>query len=185
MSVSEDAKRGYRALRRRRVDVPGARYLLTFVTADRRSGLASEEMFSAIQTEIEHNPAHTLALIAMPDHLHWLLQLSEGNQLSEIVRLFKGRLSPKLRTAGIAWQKGAYHDRRLRPEEESASYLRYMLCNPYRARICQENQLWPFWYCDSEICAWFGAMTRDGRPYPEWIATNDREPWLTKLGGYA
>lgn len=178
MTDSANVQRGYRALRRGRVDIAHARYFLTFVTANRSKGLASKNIFSSIQTEIESNPAHTLALVVMPDHLHRLFELPEEQRLSEMVRLFKGRLSPKFRAARLAWQKGAYHDRRLRPDEESAPYLRYMLCNPYRAGICASDETWPFWYCDSDVWAWFGAMTRDGRPYSEWISTNGEAPWL-------
>ncbi len=178
MSDPEKTQRGYRALRRGRVDIAHARYFLTLVTANRSKGLASEKIFGAISEEIESNPVHTLALVVMPDHLHWLFELPEGQGLSEIVRLFKGRLSPKLRAVDLAWQKGAYHDRRLRANEESASYLRYMLCNPYRAGLCAHTNSWPFWYCDSEVWSWFGEMTKAGRPHPEWIAISDKEPWL-------
>ncbi|MGB0413474.1 MAG: REP-associated tyrosine transposase [Coraliomargarita sp.] len=174
---SEQPKQGYRALRRGRVSISHARYFLTVVTKDRQRGLACSEIYDACLNLLHDLPAHSLALVLMEDHLHWLFQLSNETSLSEMVRLFKGRLSPELRRLGIRWQSRAYHDRRLRPDDELAPFLRYMLCNPYREGLCAVDERWPFWYCDSEVSEWFEPTTNEGRPWAEWIATSEMNPW--------
>jgi len=170
-------KPGHRALRRGRVSIPSARYFLTFVTKDRHQGLASERMFQRMVQDLPDVPCETLALMVMPDHLHWLVRLIPESSLSETVRLFKGRLSPELRRLGLSWQKGAYHDRRLRPDDELAPFLRYMLCNPYRAGLLKIEAQWPYWYLAENVAAWFEPTTDEGRPYPEWLRECAEPPW--------
>ena len=119
----------------------------------------------------------TLAFMLMPDHVHWLVTLEADEALSDIVRLYKGRMAPVLREHDLRWQKGAYHDRRLRPDDELAPFLSYMLCNPYRAGVCRISEVWPFWYCDAEILNWFEPTTDARQPHPEWIAEHRSKPW--------
>jgi len=168
---------GYQALRKGRVSVPGARYFLTFALAQRREGLATDELFAAMISVLGTVPGDTFALVAMPDHLHWLVRLGEEAELPGLTRAFKGPLSVPLRARGLQWQKGAYHDRRLRPDDELGPFLRYMLCNPYRAGLCDLDSLWPYWHRSPEVGAWFDPTTRDGRPYPEWIEESRNPPW--------
>jgi len=168
---------GYQALRKGRISLPFTRYFLTFALEKRRAGLATEEMFAFVESALERVPGHTLALVVMPDHLHWLVRLGEAGDLPDLVRAFKGPLSVPLRTRGLRWQKGAYHDRRLRADDKLSPFLRYMLCNPYRAGLCGCDSLWPFWYRSSEVGEWFDRTTLDGRPFPEWIQESKDPPW--------
>ena len=117
----------------------------------------------------EENRLLLLALIVMPDHLHSLVRLRQDTQLSDALRLFKGRMSPHLRQLNLRWQKGCF-DHRLRDTEELAPVLRYMLMNPYRRGLLDTaEKLWPFWYCEPETYRWFQGIADDGKPFPEWL----------------
>ena len=168
---------GYQALRRGRVSVPGNNYFLTFVTGGRRLGLNDNRVFSELLSVLRGLPCSTLAIVVMPDHLHWLLRLDHETSLSEVVRLSKGRMSPILRSVGLSWQRGAYHDRRVRPDEPLSAFLRYMLSNPYRAEVCRLSERYAFWYCDPEVEQWFLPTTNGGLPYGEWLRQHRFPPW--------
>jgi len=172
--------KGYRALRRGRVTLPNTRYFITIVTKDRKTGLDSYEAYTAIINITEQLPCSTKAFVLMPDHIHWLLTLDASSALPEMIRLFKGKLSPILRDLNLEWQKGAYHDRRLRPDDELAPFLRYMLCNPYRKQLCSFSEAWKYWYCVPETWEWFKETTIDGRPHPEWMLADANPPWETE-----
>lgn len=45
--------------------------------------------------------------MVMPDHTHLLVTLGDRTELSAAIRLFKGRLAPVLRNAGLCWQRSA------------------------------------------------------------------------------
>ncbi|MGJ8652909.1 MAG: REP-associated tyrosine transposase [Opitutaceae bacterium] len=177
MSDAEKKSSGYRALRRGRISIPEARYFITIVTNDRKPSLACDGFYTALLDVCDSLPACTLAFVIMPDHIHWLFELDRSHQLPDIIRLLKGRLSPALRELQLSWQKGAYHDRRLRPDDEISPFLRYMLCNPYRKHLCELEEPWPYWYCAPEILKWFETITVDRCPQPEWILDDRLPPW--------
>lgn len=112
--------------------------------------------------------AHVLALQLMPDHVHIVARLGTRNSLGDAVRQLKGPLTPLLRERTIRWQTGGYFDHRLRCDDELAPILRYMLTNPYRKGLVAWDQTWPFWFCATEIWAWFGPTTSGGLPFREW-----------------
>lgn len=111
------------------------------------------------------------AMVIMPDHIHLLVGL-EAKSVSDSVRIFKGRLSPKLRKHNLKWQSGFY-DHRLRPKDKLSGVVRYMWLNPYRAGICNEGEAWPGWWCDEAVTEWIGADTKDYPP-PEWWRGENR-----------
>lgn len=104
----------------------------------------------------------------MPDHLHLLVVLGENHALSEVIRLFKGRLSPPLRRAGLHWQEG-YYDHRMRDNDDRLPVFLYIFLNPYRANLISADAVWPGYYCDSLDWEWFDAMTDSDLPSPEWL----------------
>ncbi|MGI9135122.1 MAG: REP-associated tyrosine transposase [Rhodoferax sp.] len=134
------------ALRSGRFSAPGMVYLVTAVTAQRRAVFAD---FAAARHLIRcmHHPAMleraaTLAFVVMPDHLHWLMQLQAGAQLSECVQRLKS-----MSTRGIApglWQRG-FHDHALRREEDLPALARYVVANPVRAGLCPRTGAYPHW----------------------------------------
>ncbi len=161
--------RGYSALRKGRISVPGARYFLTCVTQDRKEGLISlfSDLVKILQGLDSENKGSPLCMVGMPDHIHLLLRL-EAEPLSEVLRGFKGRSSVVLRSLSLHWQRGAFHDHRLRESEELLPFLQYMLLNPYVAGLCPFDEKWGAWWCHPEVGSWFLPLTDEGRPLREW-----------------
>ena len=107
-------------------------------------------------------------LVVMPDHVHLLVAMSESTELTGAVRLFKGRLTPVLRKVDLRWQQ-AYFDHRMRSEEDSLPVFLYIFLNPYRAKLLKPDEKWPGYYCSEEDWAWFGALSNESVPLPEWL----------------
>lgn len=105
----------------------------------------------------------------MPDHIHLLVGLGENTELSGAIRLFKGRLSPTLRAAGLKWERG-YYDHRIRADEDRLPIFLYIFLNPYRRNYLAAAQTWHGYTCAKEDWAWFGELTSSDCPYPEWLA---------------
>ena len=74
----------------------------------------------------------------MPDHVHWLFQLGENEDLSTAIKRFKARSAQRvnnhLNRNGALWQKGFY-DHALRKEEGVKDVARYIIANPLRAGL--------------------------------------------------
>ncbi len=85
----------------------------------------------------------------MPDHLHWLLQLRENGELSQVVQLVKSvsahaiNRQVKLPLPRV-WQPG-FHDHALRKEEDVRAVARYVVANPLRAGLVQRIGDYPHW----------------------------------------
>ena len=92
--------------------------------------------------------AETLALIVMPDHIHWMLQLPKGASLGGTVGTAKSNsataVNDYLGRFGPVWQKG-YYDRALRSDEDVISVARYIIGNPIRAGIARNVGVYPLW----------------------------------------
>jgi REP element-mobilizing transposase RayT len=84
----------------------------------------------------------------MPDHVHWLMQLSDGQDLSKNVQKVKSLTTRGLRAQGAApgriWQPG-FHDRALRREEDLRNVARYVVANPLRAGMVRSLREYPLW----------------------------------------
>ncbi len=100
-----------------------------------------------MRAEIEGH-ANTLAFVIMPDHLHWLLQLTSGRPLSICIGAVKSESSRRIRYSNRStepvWQSGFY-DRALRQEEDIADVARYMIANPVRAGIVDSVRQYALW----------------------------------------
>ncbi|ALO34269.1 transposase [Colwellia sp. MT41] len=86
--------------------------------------------------------------VIMPDHLHWLLQLSCEKSLSTIMQSLKGcssktinQYNPKI---NFSWQRGFY-DHAIRAEEDLLKVSRYIVANPLRAGLVDNIGHYPFW----------------------------------------
>ena len=164
---------GHEALRRGRWSMPGAEYFLTLCTRDRKAGLTEESVLSAILAEASRLNAEGIwnlrTLVVLPDHVHLLVMVSESTDLTAAVRLLKGRLAPRLRKSDLLWQQ-AYFDRRMRSQEDCLPVFLYIFLNPYRANLVRPGERWPGYYCAEEDWAWFGGLTNESLPLPEWLA---------------
>jgi REP element-mobilizing transposase RayT len=133
-------------LRKGRVSLPNHAYLVTIVTESRAPVFHS---FHAARTAIRcfHDPhiichAQTLAFVVMSDHTHWLLQLTDVGNLSELLRAYKSRVSLLLEQK--IWQRG-FHDRALRDEDDVRDIARYIVANPLRAGLCKSVGDYSYW----------------------------------------
>ena len=90
----------------------------------------------------------TMAYVVMPDHLHWLFQLTGDRSLSDsvcVVKSHSARLINALtRKKQKIWQRGFY-DRAVRKDEDLLSIARYIVANPLRARIVDSVADYPLW----------------------------------------
>jgi putative transposase len=140
------------ALRRGRASEHGRVYLVTTVTDGRRPLFADLPASRLAIRELRQCDAlgrcRTLAFVLMPDHLHWLLQLEDGD-LSRLVGLYKARSAkminhrrdtPRMRV----WQPG-FHDHALRREEDLLATARYIVANPVRAGLTKRLGDYPHW----------------------------------------
>lgn len=153
-------------------------YFLTFCTAGRQPGLETPGLLGAIKGALQQMDCEALwrakVGVVMPDHLHLLVEIGEAMNLSAAVRLFKGRLSPVLRKAGLRWQ-AAFFDHRMRPGEDRWPVFQHVFLNAYRANLVPAGEPWPGFLCAEEDWAWFGPMTKDERPYPEWLVPEGKK----------
>jgi len=133
-------------LRTGRVSLPHHIYLVTAVTQSRTrifirhpAATIAAQCFYA-DTVTRH--VDTLAFVVMPDHIHWLMQLTGNTSLSETTRIYKARVS--LLLGERVWQRG-FHDHALRAEEDIAGVARYIVANPLRAGLCKKIGDYPYW----------------------------------------
>jgi len=91
---------------------------------------------------------NTWCYVAMPDHVHWLMQLDGRLDLSRCVQKLKSLTAKQLRRRGISaapiWQRG-FHDRALRKEEDLRTVARYVIANPVRAGLVESVRDYPYW----------------------------------------
>ncbi|WP_284314330.1 REP-associated tyrosine transposase [Labrys miyagiensis] len=85
------------------------------------------------------------AWCVMPNHVHSLFEMIEGNRLGDIVKSWKGytaiRANRILRLDGPFWQRD-YFDRYMRNEEQMARTIDYIERNPVQAGLCREPAEW-------------------------------------------
>ena len=90
----------------------------------------------------------SMAIVVMPDHFHWLLQLGAGRTLQQIVASMKGTTAYKINKLRDqhkrVWQAG-FHDRAVRREEHLENLAAYLLRNPVRAGIVSYYDEYPYW----------------------------------------
>src|SRR5262249_22313853 len=97
---------------------------------------------------------HLAATVAMPDHVHLLLQPMAGMSLARIMKGIKGvsskRLNEQRGTRGPLWQDESW-DRIVRDGEEFTEKLNYMLNNPLKAGLCDDGWAYEGWYFNPEF----------------------------------
>src|SRR5699024_2334784 len=133
-------------LRKGRCSIPGHAYLITTVTKDRQHTFKPHAN-AQVAARCIYDPdvvchAYTWAYVIMPDHVHWLMQLTEHAQLAKAVRLYKSKVSMQI--GRPVWQRG-YHDRALRKQDDAKAISRYIVANPLRAHLVDNVGDYPYW----------------------------------------
>ena len=121
-------------------------YLITTVTENRepvfKNFQAARILIRKLKKEQESGRADTLAFVVMPDHLHWLMQLTSQTELAKILQSVK-TLSAK-EIGKRFWEPG-YHDHAFRKEEDVKAIARYIVANPLRAGLVKRIGDYPHW----------------------------------------
>jgi len=114
----------YNDLRKGRYSESKRIYFVTTVTYKRKA--LFDNFYSArivIQTMKkldDDGVVDSLSWVLMPDHLHWLIQLTDGYNLPEVLKRLKAvsarGLNQHLNRKGTIWQP-YYHDHSIRKEE--------------------------------------------------------------------
>jgi REP element-mobilizing transposase RayT len=139
-------------LRVGRVSEFGRGYLVTTVTQNRLPLFADFHLARLVIRELracdEAGLCTTLAFVLMPDHLHWLLQLTSAT-LPDLLGRYKslsGRTINRSRnTSGKSiWQAG-FHDHAIRDGEDLQHIARYIVANPVRAGLVGSVREYSHW----------------------------------------
>lgn len=138
-------------LRKHRHSEVGNHYLLTAVVRDRvpifHDFLAARICINSLQLQHCQGLVNSLALVVMPDHFHWLVELRQG-ELPSLMKAVKGRVARlvnvRLGTTGGLWHAG-YHDHVLRRGEDLQRAAEYLVANPLRAGLVDDLQNYPHW----------------------------------------
>jgi putative transposase len=143
--------------RYRRVKIAGGLFFFTVALADRSSDLLVREvdrLRRSYNTMQERLPFETVAICVLPDHLHSLWQLPEGDaDFASRWSLFKSAFSrglpPALRSEskiakrekGI-WQR-RYWEHAIRDEKDFERHIDYIHYNPVKHGLATRAVDWP------------------------------------------
>ena len=144
--------RGAKQLRKGRFSGRNQIYHVSSATHERRpvfATLASGRILVKAMMHLDQvGCTETLAFVVMPDHFHWLLQLTGDRTLSDCVCIAKSGSARNINTITgerrQIWQSG-FHDRAIRKEEDLASVARYIIANPLRAGIADSVSRYSLW----------------------------------------
>jgi REP element-mobilizing transposase RayT len=143
------ARSGHR-LRIGRQSISGQIYLITITCHQRRDHFAAlpAARCAVLAMKAASEQARTWCFVAMPDHLHWMMQLGDGANLSAAVQRLKSQITRELHrkrlVEGPVWQRG-FHDRALRADEDMQTVARYIIANPIRAGLTKSVREFPNW----------------------------------------
>ena len=131
----------------RRSDTKGGTYFLTINLADRTSNLLVhkiEQLRAALRKTKNAYPFKIIAMVVMPDHMHILMELPDGDSDYPLrVRLIKTHFSKSLpQTEAInstrlskgergIWQR-RYWEHQIRDEQDLNNHIDYIHINPVK-----------------------------------------------------
>lgn len=142
----------------RRVRVPDDTYFFTFNLLERRRGLLVEHidlLRDAFRAAKAARPFHLLAIVVLPDHLHCVWQLPDGdadnaNRWAQIKSGFSRALPVKERRSsrriarrerGI-WQR-RYWEHLIRDDDDLRRHVDYVHINPVKHGHAAHAGEWP------------------------------------------
>lgn len=127
---------------------PGA-FSVTVSTWNRLQAFTDAAQVQRCETMLEDAARDTsfrlLAYCFMPDHLHLLVERTEGSDLAKLMKRFKQASSfdYKSRTGRVLWQR-SYYDHVLRGSDELRPAIEYILGNPVQAGLAEDVYEYPF-----------------------------------------
>ena len=125
-------------------------YAVTFITKGRArhfedAGLAAVLLSIIIRARLEIS-FYVYGYCIMPDHVHLMVQAQGPATLPRIVRSIKGPMTAafrKVRPGVTLWQRG-YVDNVINNEKEFEEVLKYILLNPIKEGLSEEEFEYPF-----------------------------------------
>jgi len=137
-------------LRKGRTSIANQIYLITTVTNKRIPAFFN--LYAArLLVQAMHDNAldvDTLCYVIMPDHLHWLVQLEEGQSLSQLMQQVKTRsgfyIEQYFNLSEELWQAG-YHEHALGKDEDIKAVARHVIANPLRAGLVDRIEDYSLW----------------------------------------
>jgi putative transposase len=163
-------------MRNRRILRPGGQYFFTLVTYDRRPLLVDhiDRLRHAFLTTRRRRPFILEAIVVLPDHLHTMWRLPEGDpdystRWASIKRIFSTTFSRALanetqrrrRDRGI-WQR-RFWEHCIRDEADWRRHFDYVHYNPVKHGYCSAPSEWPH--------SSFGRMVEKGWYASDWGET--------------
>ena len=131
--------------RYRRMYVPGGTFAFTVCLADRGARTLVDEIVklrAAYQRVAGERPFETIAICILPDHLHTVWQLPEGDADYPLRwQLIKTHFTRALGRA--VWQK-RYWEHTIRDQNELGDCIEYVHMNPVKHRLVAEMDEWPY-----------------------------------------
>ena len=132
-------------VRYRRNFVPGGTYFFTVTLADRRSRMLVEHVRTlrhAFRISREERPFSVEAIVVLPDHLHTIMTLPEGDaDFSGRWRRIKGLFSKRVASSAALrpnkkgeyglWQR-RFWEHTIRDDADFAEHFDYIHFNPVR-----------------------------------------------------
>ncbi len=124
-------------------------FFVTATTSERQRAFVHADVVERCRLALEETALQRgfslLAYCFMPDHLHLLLEGSDGTDLAAFMKAFKQRTSfeHKQRTGQALWQK-SFFDHIIRNEQDQQEILAYIRENPVRAGLVEHFDEYPF-----------------------------------------
>ena len=145
-------------LRKGRYAIPGTYYHIVTLTHQRQQILATPQTSSIIFKTFEwletKNRLEWICIIVMPDHVHAVIKLEEGQTLSKVLHSMKRftahEINKHLSRTGPLWQKG-YTDWGIRREATLNDIIRYCYANPVRKGLVKSARDYPYWRCKFQM----------------------------------
>jgi putative transposase len=143
----------------RRAKTPGACYFLTLALRDRSSDMLVRhraQLGDALRLVRQQKPYSLPAIVLLPDHLHMLMQLPDGDaDFSARVRLLKSSFVNALRAQDVqgvrlnakgeadVWQR-RFWEHLIRDQRDFAAHVDYIHINPLKHGLVERLGDWPF-----------------------------------------
>ncbi|SIR12630.1 MULTISPECIES: REP-associated tyrosine transposase [Acidiphilium] len=157
----------------RRNRTPGGTYFFTINLANRNSDLLTREieaLRTAIRTTRHRAPFHIDAWVILPDHMHCLWTLPEGDtDYAARWRALKTRFT-KATTQNFApspWQN-RYWEHTIRTENDYRAHMDYIHFNPVKHGLAPHPAAWPF--------STFQKCVAQGLYDPTWSSPDTPDP---------
>ena len=145
-------------VRYRRNLVPGGTFFFTVTLADRRSHVLTdhiEALRGAVQQTQRSQPFTIDAIVILPDHLHMMMTLPDGDvdypsRWSIIKRRFTDEVLrsatpvPRHRSGEAALWQRRYWEHTIRDEGDFERHADYIHFNPVKHRLVDRVRDWPY-----------------------------------------